>query len=136
LLLALTVLSAALTSAHTTPAAAQQPISVRYSCSGTLEVVRADDIKPGMMDKFLAAVAAQKEWSSKNGFPVQIKVLNVLTQNPATKAWTVSKTKLVTTHSISTDAIEPPHDAGYAAFVAMYNDSSTITATYTTCVAQ
>jgi hypothetical protein len=88
-----------------------------------------------MMDKFVAAVAAQQAWYKSVGTADQIQILNVLTRDPATKAWTTSTTEALTTHTLKAHRPDPPHDAGYDAFVAMFAAASTIKTTYITCIA-
>lgn len=101
-------------------------------CSGNLNIVRVSEIKPGMMAKFLEAVSAQQAWYKAAGGADEIKLLRVLDRSG--DSMTVSETQALTVH------VEPakrekmiPHDAGYAAFVAMFKESSTIKSEYITC---
>jgi hypothetical protein len=138
LLLALTVFSASLNPAFCpTPAAAQQApaASSPIPCAGNVNIVRLSDIKPGMMDKFLQAAAAQKAWYKNAGLPDRIGVMRILKQDPTTKAWTTSETQAITTHiSPASGNSRPPQDAAWNAFVAMFSDSSTIKTQYMTCM--
>jgi hypothetical protein len=140
LLLALTVFSASLSPAFCpTPAAAQQAPapSAPLPCTGNVNIVRVSEIKPGMMSKFLQAAAAQQDWYKNAGTPDKIHVMRVMEQDPTTKAYTLSETQALTTHSMpATRAKDPAHDAGFDAFVTLFKDSSTIKTTYMTCVAQ
>jgi hypothetical protein len=105
-------------------------------CHGDINVVRISEIKPGMMAKFLAAVAAQQAWYKQAGTTDRIEVMRIMDRGPNTKAYSLSETQAITTHSISTSAKNPAHDAGYDAFVAMFGESSTIKTTYMTCMAK
>jgi hypothetical protein len=138
LFLALTVFSAPLIPALCpTPAVAQQaPAAAPIPCDGKLNVVRLSDIKPGMMDQFLKAVAAQQAWYKAAGTTDKIGVLRILVQDPATKAYTASETQAITTHIMPTQrATGPrPDQAGWDAFVKMFSDSSTIKTQYMTCM--
>jgi len=136
LLLTVTLLSAPLTPAfYATPAVAQAPATPPpIPCPGNVNIVRFDDVKPGMMPRFLEAVAAQQAWYKKGGASDVIGVLRILDRDPATKTLTVSETQAMTTRVYSPDTKEPAHDADYAAFVAMFNESSTIKIAYLTCV--
>jgi hypothetical protein len=138
LFLALSVFSLTLTPAFCpTPAAAQQaPATAPIPCSGKLNIVRLSDIKPGMMDQFLKAVAAQQAWYKNVGTPDKVGVLRILEQDPTTKAWTTSETQAITTHIMSTDRPSGPRpdQAGWDAFVKMFSDSSTIKTQYMTCM--
>jgi hypothetical protein len=138
LLLALTVFSASLSPALCPmPAAAQQaPAAAPIPCSGKLNVVRLSDIKPGMMDQFLKAVAAQQAWYQAAGTSDKIGVLRILEQDPTTKAWSASETQAITTHIMSTQRPTGPRpdQAGWDAFVKMFADSSTIKTQYMTCM--
>jgi hypothetical protein len=139
LLLALTVFSASLNPAFCpTPAAAQQApaASSPIPCAGNVNIVRLSDIKPGMMDKFLQAAAAQKAWYKNAGLPDRIGVMRILKQDPTTKAWTTSETQAITTHIMSPQRPTGPRpdQAGWDAFVKMFADSSTIKTQYMTCM--
>jgi hypothetical protein len=132
LLLALTVLSATLTPTFAQTAAAAPPL-----CTGSLNIVRVSDIKPGMMDKFLQAVAAQQAWYKAAGTSDVIQVMRIMERNPDTRVSTFSETQALTTHIEPASRTKgPDHDAGYDAFVAMFKDSSTIKTEYVTCIVQ
>lgn len=141
LLVALVVLGASFPHAFCpTPAAAQQAPAVAPAapspCTGSINVVRISDIKPGMMQKFLDAVAAQQAWYKQAGTPDQISVMRIMERNPDTRAYAFSETQAITTHiEPVTRTKGPAHDAGYDAFVAMYSASSTIKTQYTACIA-
>jgi len=136
LLFAVAVFSTPLTPAFgPVPAVAQQALAAN-PCQGDLNVVRISEIKPGMMAKFLAAVAAQQAWYKGAGTTDKIEVMRIMDRDPNTKAYSLSETQAITTHSMSTSAKNPAHDAGYDAFVAMFGASSTIKTTYTTCMAK
>ncbi len=120
------------------PAAAQEApgAAMNFPCTGDVNIVRVSDIKPGMIQKFLDAVAAQQAWYKNAGTPDEIGVMRILEQNPDTKAWALSGTQAITTHVMPAGRDRgPAHDAGYDAFVAMFRDSSTIKETYVTCMA-
>lgn len=121
-----------------TPVAAQQapaPASPLTLCKGTVNVVRVSDIKPGMMDKFLQAAAAQQAWYKQAGTPDQIQVMRIMVQDPTSKAWSVSETQAITTHTTPNGPAKAAHDAAWDTFVAMFADSSTIKSTYLACMA-
>ena len=138
LFLALTVFSASLNPAFCpTPAVAQQaPASALFPCSGKVNVIRISDIKPGMMDQFLKAVAAQQAWYKAAGTTDKIGVMRILVQDPTTKAYTASETQAITTHIMPTQRSTGPRpdQAGWDAFVKMFSDSSTIKTQYMTCM--
>lgn len=137
LLLSLAVCTASLSPALCpTPAAAQTAVAeAPLPCPGRVNVVRVSEVKPGMMDKFLQAVAAQQAWYRKANGNDEIGVMRVLEQDPGTKAWKISETQAITTHSHGS-AQPPAHDAGYDAFVAMFKESSTIKNVYLTCMVE
>jgi hypothetical protein len=124
-LFALTLLSPLVLS---TPAAAQQP-SAMPACAGAYNTVRVSEIKPEMMDTFLQAVAAQKAWYKKAGTTDQISVMRVIDR----KTGTYSTTEALTTHTQAVGTTRAPGDAGFDAFVALFNKSSTIKMQYVTC---
>lgn len=112
------------------PALAQAPAAI--PCSGSVHIVRVSEIQPGKMDTFLKAAAAQQAWYKSKGTQDQIVVMRVMTQSPD-KTWSVSQTQALTDHISSTDPRNLAHDAGYDAFVKLFQDSSTIKTTYMTC---
>jgi hypothetical protein len=117
-----------------TPAAAQQP-ATRVACNGNYNVVRISEIKPGMMQKFLDAVAAQQTWYKKAGTPDQITVMRIIERNPDTKVSSYSETQVMTFHVEPADRTQgPAHDDSYDAFVTLYKESSTIKSEYLACM--
>ena len=138
LLLSLMVFAATLNPAFCpTPAAAQAPAaSSPLPCSGSVNIVRISEIKPGMMPKFLQAVAAQAAWYKNAGMPDQIGMMRIMQQDATTKKWSLSETQAMTTHIIPAGGKAPTHDAAWDAFVAMFSDSSTIKTSYMACMAQ
>jgi hypothetical protein len=117
-----------------TPSAAQQSTArpPMPACDGNYNILRVSEIKPGMMDKFLQAVAAQKVWYQSKGTPDTISVERVIDM----KAGTYSTTQAITNHISPPSSRQPPHDAGYDAFVALFTDSSTIKSSFVTCIAK
>ena len=117
-----------------TPSAAQQSTArpPLPACDGNYNIVRVSEIKPGMMDKFLQAVAAQKAWYQSKGSPDTITVERVID----TKAGTYSATEAITNHIQPPGSKQPAHDAGFDAFVALFGDSSTIKSSFVTCMAK
>jgi hypothetical protein len=111
-----------------------QPAAAAIPCAGNINVVRISEIKPGMMDKFLQAVAAQRAWYKNAGTPDRIGVMRILDRDPNTKAYTLSETEAITTHVEPASSKSPTHDAGFDAFVAMFSASSTIKTQYLTCM--
>jgi hypothetical protein len=111
--------------------AAQQPNNKPPACEGKYNIVRVSEIKPGMMDKFLQAIAAQAAWYKKAGRSDEIVFMRLID----TKEGTYSTTQALTSH-ISTPSSGPrlPHDAGYDAFVALFRESSDIKYEYFTCM--
>lgn len=123
---------------HSVPAAGQMAAAAaapKGDCSGSINLVRVSDIKPGMMDQFLKAVADQAAWYKKAGLKDRISVMRVMEQDPATKAWKFSADKAVTTHITPADRGPLKHDADWDAFVAEFSASSTIEKSYVTCMA-
>lgn len=117
------------------PVLAQSPAaSAPLPCSGTVNIVRVSEIKPGMMSKFLDAVAAQKAWYKKAGAADQVTVMRVMRQDTATKKYQMSEDQAITTHIIATGRTNLPHDADWDQFVKMFADTSTIKDTYMTCM--
>jgi hypothetical protein len=127
-------LAVSLTPALAPSPAVAQAAAASFPCTGNVNVVRISDIKPGMMDKFLQAVAAQKAWYKNAGAPDRIGVMRIMDRDPSTKAYTLSETQAITTHIEPANSKAPAHDAGFDAFVALFSASSTIKTQYLTCV--
>jgi hypothetical protein len=116
-----------------TPAAFAQSASAAASmpaCDGTVAVIRVSDIKAESMDKFLAAVAAQKDWYASHGLPDKIFVTKIIDRD----ASAYSTTQAITYHFYGNGNANPKHDAAWDAFVKMFSESSTIKAGYLSCV--
>jgi hypothetical protein len=113
------------------PAAfAQTAPAATPACDGTRAIVRVSEIKPdSSMEQFLSAVAAQKAWYAAH-FPAdKIFVSRVLERG----ASDYSTTEAITYHFYG-GGPEPKHDADFDAFVKLFSASSTIKATYLTCI--
>ena len=112
------------------PAAFAQTAATPPPCSGTMAIIRVSDIKPeSSMDNFLAAVAAQKAWYAAHVPADKIFVSRVIERG----ASDYSATQAITYHFYGGGA-EPRHDADFDAFVKLFSASSTIKATYFTCI--
>ncbi len=87
------------------------------------------------MDKFMAAVEAQKAWYKSHGLSDMIFASKLLERDAATRASSYSTTEAMSYHFYAAgDAKMPPHDAAWDAFVKMCADTSTIKVSYMTCV--
>ncbi len=133
-LVLLFALAASLTPALAPSHVLAQQAAAPFPCTGNVNIVRISEIKPGMMQKFLDAVAAQAAWYKSAGTPDSIAVMRVLNRDPTTKAYTLSDTQAITTHISPADEKSPKHDAAFDAFVAMFAASSTIKTQYLTCM--
>ncbi len=117
------------------PAAFAQ--SAPPACDGSVAIVRHSVIKPEAgMDKFLAAVAAQKAWYQSHDRKDDIVfATKIIVRDPATGAQSYSTTEALTFHYYPASAGgEPKHDAAWDAFVKLFSDSSTIKDSYFVCV--
>jgi hypothetical protein len=101
--------------------AAQRP--AMPPCAGTPEILRVSTIKPGKMDKFVEAVAAQTAWYKKHGTTDEIALIRVLD----TKTGAFSTTEAITTHTEPVgEEDKRKSDAGFDAFVALFRESSDV----------
>jgi hypothetical protein len=135
-LLALAVLGASLAPALCLALAAGQQPASGSACSGMINVIRVNEIKPGKMDEFLIAIAKQQAWYKDAGTPDQIQVMSVMARDPATRGFVISNAEAITAHIEPALRKEPTHDAAYNTFVALFNDSSSVKSTFVTCVVQ
>jgi hypothetical protein len=133
-LLTLAVLAASLTPAFAPAQAAAQQAPAGSLCTGTINLIRVNEVKPGKMDEFLIAIERQQAWYKNAGTPDQIQVMSVMVRDPGTRAFNISYNEAITTHTEPANRKEPAHDAAFDAFVALFNESSTVKSTYVTCV--
>ena len=103
-------------------------------CTTYVDVVRLSELKPGMLPKFYEAVALQQAWYRKAGDPDVIEIRRVTQRDPVSREFKISTTQIVTSHIEPALRKEPVHDAGYDAFVALFNQSATIKFEYRTCI--
>ena len=109
-------------------ARAQLAISAPY-CSGSYNIVRVSEIKPGMMAKFVQAVAAQKAWYKAAGAADEITLMRVIDYTGG-----FSDKQALTGHTTPAGAARIPHDPKYDYFVSLYKESSTVKQEFFTCI--
>ena len=115
---------------------APPPSSASSVCSGTLTIVRISEVKPGKLDDFMAAVAAHQAWYRTNGVSTnKIYAARILEQDPTSKEWKISETKVMTFHvnPPRSDSKLPRNDDAWKAYVQKYSDSSDLKTEYVTC---
>lgn len=123
------ITSLLLATALCTPAAFAQSASTP-PCNGSRAIIRVSEIKPdSTMDKFLAAVAAQKAWYAAHLPTDKIFVSRIIERG----ATDYSATQAITYHLYG-GGPEPKHDADFDAFVKLFGESSTIKTTYYACL--
>lgn len=98
-------------------------------------MVRLSEVKPGKMDDFMAAVAANLAWYRNNGVTTnKIYAARILETDPTTKERHFSDTQVMTFHvNPPQDPKLPRNDDAWKAFVQKYRDSSDLTKEYYTC---
>lgn len=109
----------------------------RPQCDGDYAIVRVSTIKPGMMDGFMAAVAAHKAWYRSHGFNDDVIVASrVISTDPNTKQMKYSNTEVLTYHVNPTSGAktQPKRDAAWDAYVKQYRDAADIKSEYFTCM--
>jgi len=120
----------ALTQPASAQAAASAPSAPWPKCDGVYTIFRISEIKPGMMPKFLEAVAAQQAFYKHKGLVDQI----ILERVSEKMGGPYSETLAITDHIVGVSApSRTTQDDEYKAFVAMFTASSTIKTTYFTC---
>jgi len=124
------VLAAGLIVPATFAQTAAPAVAASPACNGAFAIIRVSDIKPdSSIDKFLAAVAAQKSWYAAHVPADKIFVSRIRDRG----ASDYSTTEAITYHFYG-GGPEPKHDADFGAFVQLFSDSSIIKATYFTCI--
>ena len=106
------------------------------ACDGQVVNIRVSTIKPeSSMDKFMAAVEAQKAWYKSHGLADMIFASRIIDRDATTRASSYSTTEAMTYHFYPPgDTKMPQRDAAWDEFVKMFSDSSTIKVSYMTCV--
>ncbi|MBY0282908.1 MAG: hypothetical protein K2W81_02955 [Sphingomonas sp.] len=93
-------------------------------CTGKPVTIRLSIIKPGQLALFKKAVADHQAWYAKNGNGTKVTLVRV-TKRGAGGALSYDDSAAMTV--VTYDAKpQPARDAGYAAFVKEYQDSSTV----------
>lgn len=107
------------------------------SCDGDYAIVRISTIKPGMMDGFMAAVAAHKAWYRSHGFNDNVIVASrVILTDPRAKTMKYSDTEVITYHIRPPGGgqTQPKRDAAWDAYVKQYRETSSIKSEYFSCM--
>ena len=139
-----TLIAVAMSIAPLTPAPRCQNTSAAPSisavrgmpaCDGVISVIRLSDISAGgSMQKFTAAVAAQQAWYAGRGYSDVIIATPLVVRDPATGTTSYSDKHVLTYHFIKPGNGAPETDDDWTAFVKMFADTSTVSATYITCM--
>ncbi len=109
----------------------------QQNCAGVLVAVRISDIRPdSSLQKFLAAVEAQKAWYASHGYKDdKIFVSQIVVRTTDTKNFTFTGQQVMTYHYYSQASSKSPvHDAAWDAFVKMYADSSVVKESILNCI--
>ena len=117
-------LSAILLALAATGAAAQTGPLGGLQCTGKPVTIRMSVIKPGQLALFKRAVADHQAWYAKNGNGTKVALMRV-TKRGAGGALSYDDGVAMTVVTYDPKP-QPKHDAGYAAFVKEYQDSSTV----------
>ena len=108
------------------------------ACDGDIAMVRISTIKPGgTMQNFLAAIETQKAWYRANGVQDnQLFVARLLVGNRGSRDMKYSETEAISYHvrPPSMDRIPNRGDAGWKAFVKLFQDNSEIKNEYMACM--
>lgn len=117
-------ISAILLALAATGAVAQTGPLGTLQCTGKPVTIRMSIIKPGQLALFKKAVADHQAWYAKNGNGTKVALVRV-TKRGAGGALSYDDSAAMTV--VTYDAKpQPARDAGYAAFVKEYQDSSSV----------
>ena len=117
-------ISAVLLALAATGAVAQTGPLGTLQCTGKPVTIRLSIIKPGQLALFKKAVADHQAWYAKNGNGTKVALVRV-TKRGAGGALSYDDSAAMTVVTYDTKP-QPARDAGYAAFVKAYQDSSTV----------
>ncbi len=111
------------------PAVAQP---VTSPCPGKMAAIRVSEIKPGKEAIAEKAVADHRAWYVKRNMPTTVERLQVLKMVPGSgPALDASKMMTITTYA---SIQRPGDDDEWKAFVAEYNDSTTMVSEMRVCM--
>lgn len=116
-------ISAILLGLAATSAVAQTGPIGTLQCTGKPVTIRMSTIKPGQLALFKKAVADHQAWYAKNGNGTKVALLRLTKRAGSTTVYDDSEAMTVVTYDTKP---QPARDAGYAAFVKAYQDSSTV----------
>lgn len=94
------------------------------ACAGKPVTIRTSIIKPGQFGAFRSAVAAHQAWYAGHKNATTVTLVRV-TKRGAGGALSYDDSVAMTVVTYDTKP-QPPRDAGYAAFVKAYQQSSTV----------
>ena len=117
-------ISAILLALAATGAVAQTGPLGTLQCTGKPVTIRMSIIKPGQLALFKKAVADHQAWYAKNNNGTKVTLVRV-TKRGAGGALSYDDSAAMTVVTYDTKP-QPVRDAGYAAFVKAYQDSSTV----------
>ena len=116
-------LGAILLALAATGAVAQTGPLGALQCTGKPVTIRMSIIKPGQLALFKKAVADHQAWYAKNGNGTKVAIVRLTKRAGGTLSYDDGAAMTVVTYD---NKPQPAHDAGYAAFVKAYQDSSTV----------
>ena len=111
----------------------------RPPCDGDLAIVRISQIKPGSnLEAFMKAQDAHRAWYQKQGSKTRrIYSARMFVRDPQTNTLRPSETEVMTFNIFSATEPETPpsrDQAGWDAYVKMYQDASDMKAEYPVCM--
>lgn len=92
-------------------------------CTGKPVTIRMSIIKPGQLALFKKAVADHQAWYAKNGNGTKVAMVRLTKRAGGALSYDDGTAMTVVTYDAKP---QPARDAGYAAFVKAYQDSSTV----------
>ena len=111
----------------------------RPQCDGDLAIIRISEVKPtSNLQAFMKAQDAHRAWYQKQGSKTRrIYSARIFSRDPQTNALKPSETEIMTFNIFSATEPETPSSrdqAGWDAYVKMYQDVSDIKAEYPVCM--
>ncbi|MBX9860749.1 MAG: hypothetical protein K2Y20_14355 [Sphingomonas sp.] len=116
-------LGAILLALAATGAVAQTGPLGALQCTGKPVTIRLSIIKPGQLALFKKAVADHQAWYAKNGNGTKVAMVRLTKRAGGALSYDDGTAMTVVTYDAKP---QPAKDAGYAAFVKEYQDSSTV----------
>ncbi|MBX9814564.1 MAG: hypothetical protein K2X76_07670 [Sphingomonas sp.] len=115
------------------PTAASAQAGAVLQCAGKRVTIRYSEIKPGQLETFKMAIAAHNAWYAAGKNATRTTLIRLVKGSGNNLAYDSDAAMTMTVYDSKP---QPARDAGYAAFVKLYTDSSTLKDEHRGCMGE